>query len=47
LEAKLLRVFLKFLSDESSATAIEYVAAVNGLGTNLNTRFTDINNSLK
>jgi pilus assembly protein Flp/PilA len=48
---------LKFLSDESGATAIEYgpitagislaIAAVNGLGTNLNARFTDINNSLK
>jgi len=43
---------------ESGATAIEYgliaagislaiIAAVNGLGTNLNARFTDINNSLK
>jgi pilus assembly protein Flp/PilA len=48
----------RFLNDESAATAIEYgliaagisiaiVAAVNGLGTNLNTKFTDINNSLK
>jgi pilus assembly protein Flp/PilA len=46
------------LSDESGATAIEYgliaagislaiIAVVNGLGTNLNTRFTDSNNSLK
>jgi pilus assembly protein Flp/PilA len=58
LEAKLQRIFLKFLSDESGATAIEYgliaagislaiIAVVNGLGTNLNTKFTDINNSLK
>jgi pilus assembly protein Flp/PilA len=58
LEAKLQRTFLKFLSDESGATAIEYgliaagislaiIAVVNGLGTNLNTKFTDINNSLK
>jgi pilus assembly protein Flp/PilA len=49
---------LKFLSDESGATAIEYgliaagialaiIAAVNGLGINLNTVFTSVNNSLK
>ena len=49
---------LQFLSDESGATAIEYgliaagialaiIAVVNGLGTNLNTQFTSINNSLK
>ena len=49
---------LKFLADESGATAIEYgliaagialaiIAVVNGLGTNLNTQFTSINNSLK
>jgi pilus assembly protein Flp/PilA len=58
LEAKLQRTFLKFLSDETGATAIEYgliaagislaiIAVVNGLGTNLNTKFTDINSSLK
>ena len=58
LEAKLQRTFLKFLSDESGATAIEYgliaagislaiIAIVNGLGTNLNAKFTDINTSLK
>jgi pilus assembly protein Flp/PilA len=52
------RVFLKFLSDQSGATAIEYgliaagislaiIAAVNALGTTLNTQFTAINNSLK
>ena len=52
------RTFLKFWSDESGATAIEYgliaagislaiIAVVNGLGANLNTRFTDINASLK
>jgi pilus assembly protein Flp/PilA len=46
------------LSDQSGATAIEYgliaagisiaiVAAVNGLGTTLNTNFTSINTSLK
>ena len=48
----------RFLKDESGATAIEYgliaagislaiIAVVNGLGTNLNTKFTDINSSLK
>ena len=52
------RVLLKFLSDQSGATAIEYgliaagislaiIAAVNGLGTTLNTQFTAINSSLK
>jgi len=49
---------LAFLTDESAATAIEYgliaagialaiIAVVNGLGTNLNTKFASINNSLK
>jgi pilus assembly protein Flp/PilA len=49
---------MRFLKDESGATAIEYgliaagislaiIAVVNGLGTNLNTKFTSINNSLK
>ena len=48
----------KFIADESGATAIEYgliaagislaiIAIVNGLGTNLNTKFTSINTSLK
>jgi pilus assembly protein Flp/PilA len=48
----------KFWSDESGATAIEYgliaagislviIAAVNGLGTTLNTKFGEINASLK
>ena len=52
------RLFAKFLADEAGATAIEYgliaagislaiIAAVNGLGTNLNTVFTSINTSLK
>jgi pilus assembly protein Flp/PilA len=47
-----------FWKDESGATAIEYgliaagislaiIAAVNGLGTNLNEKFTSINGSLK
>jgi pilus assembly protein Flp/PilA len=48
----------RFAKDESGATAIEYgliaagislaiIAVVNGLGTNLNEKFTSINNSLK
>ena len=48
----------RFWADESGATAIEYgliaagislaiIAAVNGLGTNLNTLFSSINSSLK
>jgi pilus assembly protein Flp/PilA len=52
------RIFLKFLSDQSGATAIEYgliaagialaiIAVVNGLGSNLNTMFSSINTSLK
>ena len=58
MEAGLRRSFLKFLSDKSGATAIEYgliaagisiaiVAVVNGLGSNLNTKFDSINTSLK
>jgi len=49
---------LKFISDESGATAIEYgliaagialaiIAVVNGLGSNLNTMFSSVNSSLK
>jgi pilus assembly protein Flp/PilA len=52
------RYLLKFWNDESGATAIEYgliaagisiaiIVAVNGLGTNLNDKFTSINTSLK
>ena len=48
----------RFVKDESGATAIEYgliaagislaiIAIVNGLGTNLNSKFTLINSSLK
>ena len=51
-------VFRNFLADESGATAIEYgliaagislaiIAVVNGLGSNLNTKFNSINTSLK
>ena len=50
--------FQKFWADESGATAIEYgliaagisiaiITVVNGLGPNLNLKFTDINSSLK
>ena len=52
------RILLRFLSDQSGATAIEYgliaagislaiIAAVNGLGSTLNTNFSSINSSLK
>jgi pilus assembly protein Flp/PilA len=48
----------RFVKDESGATAIEYgliaagislaiIAIVNGIGSNLNTKFTSINTSLK
>ena len=48
----------RFVKNESGATAIEYgliaagislaiIAVVNGLGSNLNTKFNSINNSLK
>ena len=58
MEAGLRRSVLKFLSDQSGATAIEYgliaagislaiIAVVNGLGTNLNGKFDSINTSLK
>ncbi len=51
-------MFSKFLKDELAATAIEYgliaagialaiIAAVNGLGSTLNDKFTSINTSLK
>jgi pilus assembly protein Flp/PilA len=48
----------RFVKDQSGATAIEYgliaagislaiIAVVNGVGSNLNTKFTSINSSLK
>ena len=51
-------IFARFWADESAATAIEYgliaagislaiIAVVNGLGSNLNTKFSSINTSLK
>jgi pilus assembly protein Flp/PilA len=54
-----MKKYLKdFIADESGATAIEYgliaagislaiIAVVNGLGSNLRTKFTSINTSLK
>ena len=53
-----MKTIQRFLEDESGATAIEYgliaagialaiIAAVNGLGTKLNTKFTNINASIK
>jgi pilus assembly protein Flp/PilA len=58
MEVALKQCFLDFLSDETGATAIEYsliaagialaiIAAVNGLGTNLNGSYSSINSSLK
>lgn len=52
------RFFLKFLSDESGATAIEYgliaagiaiaiITAVNGVGTSLSTEFGNVSTALK
>ena len=52
------KLFARFLKDESGATAIEYgliaagislaiIAVVNGIGTNLNAKYTTINSSLK
>jgi len=48
----------RFLNDQSGTTAIEYcviavgvsiviLAAVNGIGTTLNTKFTSVNTSIK
>jgi pilus assembly protein Flp/PilA len=52
------RLVTRFLNDDSGATAIEYcliaaglsiviLAAVNSIGTTLNTRFTSVNTSIK
>jgi pilus assembly protein Flp/PilA len=52
------KIIAKFWADQSGATAIEYgliaagislaiIAVVNGLGSNLNAKFTSINTSLK
>jgi pilus assembly protein Flp/PilA len=53
-----MKTIARFLADKSGATAIEYgliaagialaiISIVNGLGTNLRTKFTSINSSLK
>jgi pilus assembly protein Flp/PilA len=53
-----MKILYRFLADESGATAIEYgliaagislaiIAAVNGIGIKLNTKFSSINSSLK
>jgi len=58
MEGALRRILLKFFSDQSGATAIEYaliaagislaiIAAVNGIGSTLNTSYSSINTSLK
>ena len=58
MEPSMKSLIARFVKDESGATAIEYgliaagislaiIAIVNGLGTNLNTKFTSINTSLK
>jgi pilus assembly protein Flp/PilA len=52
------QLFSKFLDDQSGATAIEYcliavglsiviITAVNGIGTQLNTKFTSVSTSLQ
>ena len=52
------KLFARFVKDESGATAIEYgliaagialaiITIVNGLGVNLDTKFTAVNSSLK
>jgi pilus assembly protein Flp/PilA len=51
-------LFVRFLNDQSGATAIEYcliaagisiviVAVVNGIGTAMNTKYSAVSNSLK
>jgi pilus assembly protein Flp/PilA len=53
-----MRLLMRFLRDETGATAIEYgliaagislaiISVVNGMGAKLNTKFTSINTSLK
>lgn len=58
MELPMKNLFVRFLKDNSGATAIEYgliaagisvaiIAVVNGLGTSLNTKFTSISTQLK
>ena len=53
-----MKILMRFFKDESAATAIEYaliaagisitiLAAVNGMGTTLGSKFTSVNTSLK
>jgi pilus assembly protein Flp/PilA len=57
-ELPMKNLFVRFVKDESGATAIEYgliaagisvaiIAVVNGLGTALNTKFSSISSQLK
>jgi pilus assembly protein Flp/PilA len=57
-EFSMRRLVFRFLRDQSGATAIEYcliatgiafaiIATVQGIGPQLNTKFTSVNNSLK
>jgi pilus assembly protein Flp/PilA len=57
MELQMTKLVARFIKNESGATAIEYgliaagislaiIAAVNGLGSSLNTKFTNIKDSL-
>jgi pilus assembly protein Flp/PilA len=58
MELPMKNLFVRFVNDNSGATAIEYgpiaagisvaiIAVINGLGTTLNTKFTSISTQLK
>lgn len=58
MELQMTKLVARFVKDESGATAIEYgliaagialaiITAVNTLGTTLNTKFTNVNTSIK
>ncbi len=58
MELQMTKLVARFIKNESGATAIEYgliaagislaiITAVNGLGTNLSTKFSNIKDSLK
>jgi pilus assembly protein Flp/PilA len=58
MELSMKNLFVRFMKDDSGATAIEYgliaagisvaiIAVVNGLGTSLNTKFSSISTQLK
>jgi pilus assembly protein Flp/PilA len=57
-EQEMRRIIANFINDQAGATAIEYgliaagisiaiIVAVNGLGTTLNTTFTNVNTQLR